>query len=123
MEKQKIAKGCATISALGVFLLIFSVWNCSGEDDNSEVTERKTFSKLDALSMSQMFVKDKLKSPSTAEFKYGVDQVTKLNDSTFEVSSYVDSQNSFGAQIRTNYYCKFYFDQDETAHLIDIEFD
>ncbi len=49
------------------------------------------------------YVKDKLKSPSTAKFpsKSGV-KISKNND-TYIIQGYVDSQNSFGATIRTKY--------------------
>lgn len=78
---------------------------------------------MNALVMSEHFVKQNLKSPSTAEFGSSTENITKLNDSTFEVRSYVDSQNSFGAMLRMNYYCKLYFDQEETAYLLDLELD
>lgn len=52
---------------------------------------------------AQLFVKDKLKSPSTAEFPFSPDDVWSLGENRYKVISYVDSQNSFGATIRTKY--------------------
>lgn len=56
---------------------------------------------------SQDFVEQRLKAPSTAEF---ADNATHIGgsekDSIYDVKSYVDSQNSFGAHIRSNYYAK-----------------
>lgn len=42
-----------------------------------------------------------LKSPSTAKYKYPTTKVDPKNPNLFEVSSYIDSQNGFGAMIRT----------------------
>lgn len=51
--------------------------------------------------MAQGFIKKALKAPSTARFpSYGY-QVFDLGGNTFMVESYVDSQNGFGAQLRT----------------------
>lgn len=62
--------------------------------------------------MAQQFVKDNLKSPSTADFG-GVfsdyqdpDQVvTVLGDGKFRVRAWVDAQNAFGATIRNRFVC------------------
>ena len=32
-----------------------------------------------------------------------------MNDTTFIVTGYVDSQNSFGAELRSNYSCKIVY--------------
>lgn len=50
------------------------------------------------------FVKESLKSPSTAEFPSRSEHsVINLGNNTCEVSSYVDSQNGFGAEVRSNW--------------------
>lgn len=52
---------------------------------------------------SQRLVKEKLKSPDSAEFpKYSASFVEKSGD-TVTVSAYVNAQNSFGATIKTDY--------------------
>ena len=61
-----------------------------------------TDDKIAALVMAQKLVKGTLKAPATAEFASIVDsQVTTIGDCSYRVVSYVDSQNSFGANIRT----------------------
>ena len=48
-------------------------------------------------------IRRQLKAPSTAVFPHHYDQgvvVARLQDNSFAISSYVDSQNSFGAQLR-----------------------
>jgi len=52
-------------------------------------------------------VKDRLKSPSSAKFP-GIfdgqkDHITKLGNQKYQIISYVDSQNSFGAMIRAQF--------------------
>lgn len=57
--------------------------------------------------MMEDYVEARLKSPSTAEFP-GIldgfsDHVTATGNQTYRIVSYVDSQNSFGAMIRTRF--------------------
>lgn len=62
--------------------------------------------------MSQLFVKDALKAPSTAKFPvYSEDMVVDGGDGSFIVSAYVDAQNSFGAMMRSNYVCIMQYDK------------
>ena len=61
---------------------------------------------LDAFIISQQFVTNRLKAPSTAKFPtLAKSSVMELGDGRFKVVSYVDSQNSFGAMMRNNYVC------------------
>lgn len=64
---------------------------------------------IGAFVMSQSFVKDALKAPSTATFPYSSSDgvtITKADNCSFVVKAYVDAQNSFGAKLRTNYAIK-----------------
>ena len=59
-----------------------------------------------AFVMSQEFVKRNLKAPSTAEFPWYTDDqvsVSQKPDCAFRVIGWVDAQNGFGAQIRSQY--------------------
>lgn len=57
-----------------------------------------------AYVMSQSYVKQGLKAPSTAKFPWATDiSVQSIGDCKFRISAYVDSQNSFGAMLRTRY--------------------
>lgn len=67
-----------------------------------------------AYVMSQNFVKQRLKSPGSAEFPYlnGSDVVSVSDHKcTFYVSAYVDSQNGFGANIRAFYKATMTYDR------------
>jgi len=50
---------------------------------------------------SKRFVTEVLKSPSTANFPSYELSATDLGDSRCEINAYVDSQNSFGAEMRS----------------------
>ena len=69
--------------------------------------------------MCQLYVEENLKSPSTADFPASsLTDIRDLGNNLFETRSYVDSQNSFGATIRTNFFCKIQYigtpEDDET---------
>lgn len=61
----------------------------------------------DAKWMCRQFMEDSLKAPATAKFSNSQQQsATALGNSTWSVSGgYVDSENSFGANIRTRFSC------------------
>ena len=68
---------------------------------------------IGAKVMCESFMKKRLKSPGTANFAGPFDGVEgarhlglKNNVHTYEINSWVDSQNSFGATVRTKFYCK-----------------
>lgn len=80
------------------------------------------FTKSEALAHSQVCVTQYLKSPGSADFAYQPDETIKqLNDSTFEILSYVDSQNDFGAMKRTYYKCKVIFNNKGEADCQDMQ--
>ena len=76
---------------------------------NSEpdVPEKPRTYETEALTCAKSRVKEMLKSPRTAKFPWGSDEavIKLIEGTTFEVSSYVDAENSFGAILRTNYTC------------------
>lgn len=69
---------------------------------------KRVYDKFEVMVMAKNFVTKNLKSPRTAEFPWSVEEykITSLGDQEFTVSSYVDSQNSFGALLRENYTVK-----------------
>lgn len=62
--------------------------------------------KITAYVISQDFVSKRLKSPVSAKFpSFSEEYVCYLGEKRYQVSAYVDSQNSFGAMIRTQFNC------------------
>ena len=77
------------------------------ETEAKEETEKLN---IKLISTAQTIVKNNLKSPSTAKFPWGEKeyQINKKDGLTegftsYVIRSYVDSQNSFGAEIRSNF--------------------
>lgn len=108
--KQKV--GCissliSTIIVLGLFFL--GMQTCLDSlDEIPQVPWEQQDSKATAYRMCADWVKERLKSPSTAKFP-GVfdgrlDDIVRTNQRYF-IKSYVDAQNSFGAVVRTNWTC------------------
>jgi len=55
----------------------------------------------------QGYVKNAVKSPSTASFPWFSEKAVRyLGDNVFEVQSYLDAQNEYGATVRTDFMCK-----------------
>lgn len=62
-----------------------------------------------AWAYSQLFVEEQLKAPKSAKFERGTsvkNKVKYIGNDVYQVNSYVDSQNSFGANIRTHFSLK-----------------
>lgn len=67
----------------------------------------------DACFASRSFVRNLLKSPSSAEFaRCNEATITELGPNRWRIDSYVESQNSFGASIRTPFTCTLRFDEE-----------
>lgn len=91
---------------LGVIFLILGYIAWPNENKSDRGPKKEDISKLDvdAYVMSEEFIKKQLKAPATADFPGGSDgRVKYLGDSIFYIDSYVDAQNSFGANLRSNY--------------------
>ena len=84
-----------------------------------KITDSKTYSKLNALVGSQTYIEGMLKSPGSAKFDSSLDGVIQINDTTFTVKSYVDSQNGFGALLRTHYSCKVVFHRKDDTYNVE----
>lgn len=92
---------------LGVVVVVaFNACSGSGRGGNSTASSEPKCDATMAHIMAGNFVKERLKAPTTAKFPYtnaaGV-SITPLGDCRFAVVSYVDSQNGFGAMIRSRF--------------------
>jgi hypothetical protein len=99
------------ISVISVIIFVFIAFGSSDSDDSSS----SDYSSEDLLAYiyAEDYVKQRLRSPSTAKFP-GVwdgkaDHISKVGEREYFIRSYVDSQNGFGAMIRTNWSCKMIF--------------
>jgi hypothetical protein len=70
-----------------------------------QASRSQTITPSMAYLASQDFVKSRLKAPATADFPYEPGFANPLGGNRFEIGAYVDSQNSFGALLRSHYVC------------------
>lgn len=108
--KIKQGKGC--LWWIGVLFVVIAVGygiEVSTKDtsgSNTTSTQGSTSDLFLVYRYAEDAVKKDLKSPTTAEFpgrSERVNHVNYLGDGEYKVNSWVDSQNSFGAIIRTNF--------------------
>ena len=106
MNKRNFIKHLLSILSICIFIFL-----AFGSDD-SDSSGSSSSEDLLAYNYAESFVKKKLKSPSSAKFA-GLfekrDHITKVGDRKYKIVSYVDSQNGFGAMIRSNWSCTITF--------------
>jgi hypothetical protein len=90
MYAKDVAQEKAAIAAEQQAIIDENAWK---EEDNGTM----------AYIQLRNHVKEQLKSPSTAKFPFFDWVSTKTENQTYFVKSYVDSQNSFGATVRTEF--------------------
>lgn len=114
----QVRKGCGILAVAGILVFLVIRFGCSS---GTEAKAKPLHSKQDAVVQSHLFVDRQLKSPGSADYPYQDDKtIETLNDSSFVVLSYVDSQNGFGALMRTYYKCKVIFLPNGTAKCEDL---
>ncbi len=95
-------------SVVFLVLLVVVLVNACGSSpeeiaaNKAATAERECSSGSSAKGYAQTYIKKHLKSPASADFPIGGGTLSKVADCQFLVSSYVDSQNSFGGTIRSN---------------------
>jgi hypothetical protein len=97
----------------GIVALIGAV---TGPTKHATVTPGpRQMTQFDAWLDCKAFVKKGLKAPATAEFPAITDSDVKighLSNGRWSVLAYVDSQNSFGAQLRNDFACQVSYSGD-----------
>lgn len=111
-EPKKSGPGCFTILIWTVLiiigiLVIGNIYN-SYRNNGTQYSSSTTNDDIKAYRLSKEAVIKRLKAPGTAEFPGIIeskDHYKEVSYGRFEINSWVDSQNSFGAMIRQNYSC------------------
>lgn len=108
--EAKKAPGCAAIgctSVIAFIALLAALGQFSGSSSSStSSTPTARHSGVGAFVACQQFVKDRLRAPSTADFPSGSTRyTTEIGGGKYRVEAYVDSQNGFGAMLRSNFTC------------------
>jgi hypothetical protein len=111
--KNKKSGGCssAILIIIGIVILIYIIDAATRDKTKSSNDKRTYISELEAKIVAEGQIKTVLKSPSTAEFSgVGDTKYTPITNG-YTVRGYVDSQNSFGATLRSNYSIDIWVDQ------------
>lgn len=128
---RKILFGCIVLIcifiAAGIYGLFFRP-NHKTEEHNSPELEIKQPEAPRAgvpYKFAQHFVREHLVSPKTAEFlPLNQAHCVRLSDGkTWRITSFVDSQNRFGAMVRTKFTVTITEVDAFTWHLVDLKFD
>lgn len=106
-RQRTIPIGAKTSSVLVLMLIpvILFTWGYMFFSGSDSTSTNKPYSP-DAIELhaeAQQFVKQGLKSPSSAEFPVLPYEANDLGDGRYRIVSYVDSQNSFGAMLRSDW--------------------
>jgi ribosomal protein L37E len=118
-KKKSTGSGCGTfIVVIGVLIFILYLIGASSEDDSSSSSSSGSTNKFLSYTYAEDFVKKKLKSPGSAEFPgtfEKADHITELGYNKYKIISWVDSQNGFGASLRTRFSCVIEFNGEEVS--------
>lgn len=115
--RKRVRTSPATKVALAIIIilvllgLIGSLFTGGNHGSLSKTVTVQQHDEKEAFYISQQIVEKILKAPSTAKFPwFSESEVRGLSDGSYHVKSYVDSQNSFGAMLRSNYLWIGHFD-------------
>lgn len=103
-KPQKTAMGCLVV----IVLLLGSCWFITRPDNSPEGIKRRALNDAQAIVVviCEQAVKERLRSPGSADFPFGHGTaVTAIDDTRYRLESHVDSQNGFGASLRTRFVC------------------
>lgn len=119
------------VAGLGVVLLVVTAAasGCEATEDMSATSDNGqevSVARAGAADVCEKFVQDRLKSPGSATFRdpFG-DQVTYTGDGDgpITVNASVDSENSFGASLRSAYTCTVSSIGDDRWRLVNLSLD
>ncbi len=128
-KQEEMSPWQMIVGIIAILGMSFWIWNSfiKGESDGNitktpsveiEQEEVKTYSDYDAYVNAQDILEKFLKSPSTAEYPVASKATIKrYTDDGFRVESYVDSQNGFGAVVRSDWIVVFQFVEDSVKVL------
>jgi hypothetical protein len=117
-EAGSVALGVIIVIILIVVITIFVM---SDYSNNVSTRQSQGLDDIGAYIEAKDYIEQVLKSPASAIFP-PLGLVRRLDNNRYEVISYVDSQNSFGAMLRTNWSVIFQF-QNEKKYLEKITID
>lgn len=119
---KKVKNALAIVFAVGAMFVSYAITSDSPTSVSTPQPEQQHYSQVCA--QAEVYVKQLLKSPSTADFPTcNESRLIREPDNRFIVTSYVDSQNSFGAMIRTPWQVYLKYTPDDKVIFEDVRFD
>ena len=106
--RDALALRTMRVVALSILPIVL-LSGCEDTPESRQARECKRDNSMPAI-MSKHFVTPHLRSPSTAEFPSRPLQQAYIDTCTWQVLSYVDAQNAFGATVRTPYLITMIYD-------------
>lgn len=102
--------GYVILVIIGVIILGI-VYKCNGKNNEPKAKTEKVYGntnsdKILAFNLATNKLEKLLKSPSSAEFpsiREKVSHVSFIGNGKYQINSWVDATNSFGATVRTNW--------------------
>lgn len=115
-----------------ICLILLTFWSCGpvNEESNSDQKKEIGYFSEGGPNLAYLGVRDqvkaRLKSPSTAEFpnvlvREKENHVRSLGNSRYQISSYVDAQNSFGARVRIPFTAEVAYQGDSKWRILSLE--
>lgn len=102
---HKAGLGCLGL-ILVVFVLIMAVAIRNRPSPEQQAADDWRVASYGAAAACEDKVRERLKAPGSARFQAPRDaRITTSPEGWFEIHAYVDSQNSFGALLRSQYTC------------------
>lgn len=102
---HKLGIGCIGLIFV-LFVLIMVVVIRNKPTPAQEAASQSQVAGYNAAFACQTAVRDRLKAPAGAEFQAPRhSEIVTLAAGRYQISSYVDAQNGFGAKVRTAYTC------------------
>ncbi len=126
-ETKKVKEKQGKFTVLGfvvIAVIIFVLIRlCSeGNEPETPIPWNQKDNSATAWVYTQMYVKNHLKSTSTAKFPWGYSDYVDRIGTTYTIKSYVDSQNSFGAMIRTYFNATVKQVSEDNWEMVSFEF-
>jgi len=98
---QSTITAVVMIAAVVIFMKACEKSPAEEAKEKTAKIERECSNKISAQLVAEKFIKGSLKSPSTADFPFSPRHAIYKGDCLHLIDSYVDSQNGFGATIRS----------------------
>lgn len=103
----------------------FLSFGCNQKSGTSYDYYNSTDQRIDAKYYCIEQVKNTLKAPSTAKFPSIIateENVRNIGYLKYEISSYVDAQNSFGAKLRKNFVCTVSLEEEGKGAYVEVDY-